>query len=194
MFSHYLLPFLEWNRNLSLFFGSFLVGEVSVIGASFLAGQGKIPLIQIFIASLAGTFTFDILIFSIARWFRSFPGFQAYHRKHSEAFETATVITGKNPLLILLYSKFLHGTRTISLALLADREISFPKFLLADIGGTLIWLVTSMAIGYFAGKGVHGLRMFERRIEFILTGVFLLIVAIRVIRYRHNKRQNKNSA
>ncbi len=189
MFLHALAPFFLANRIISLFIGSFFFGEVSIIGASFLAGQGKVSLFEIFFIGFLATLCFDFLIFIIVHKFCELPSYLRYKKKHAEAFETAKATTGKNPLSMLLYSKFLYGTRILSIALLVDQNTSFSRFVIADLLGTFLWLTSSIALGYFAGKGIHGLQMLSRNIELLFTGIFLLFIAFRILRHHRNKKR-----
>ena len=183
MFNETILKLLQAHEIAALFLGSFLIGEIIIIPAAFLAAQGIISLTNIFLMGFFGTILFDHVCLFISRFFFiKSPRFRKYQEKHQELFAITELITGKHPFFILFYNKFLQGTRIISIMLLSLRKISLKKFLIFDISGTILWLAVTMTVGWFAGKGISNITSITYKIESGLTILFVLFISLRIVK------------
>ncbi len=164
-------------------------GETAVLGLSFLAGQGALPLWAIIPGSFLGMVLLDSFwfFFPRTRWGvkvkqKSRDNFVQY-RKLEERIQT---LSHKNDVIILLISKILLGTRILILIYLSMREITFWKFLRFNSIATGIWAIALGYIGWFAGLGYYSLAQATDDITiagFYIAGAialfYLMLLSIR---------------
>jgi membrane protein DedA with SNARE-associated domain len=76
----------------------------------------------------------------------------------------------------LLYAKFVPGLNTVAAPVAGMAQISYPRFLLFDIGGTLLWAGSSLVAGFLLGKKVDILLSRSRQLGHAFT--YLAVGAI----------------
>lgn len=69
----------------------------------------------------------------------------------------------------LLYAKFVPGLNTVAAPVAGIARISYPRFLLFDIGGTLLWAGSSLLLGYLLGKKVDMVLSRSRQLGHAFT-------------------------
>lgn len=91
--------------------------------------------------------------------------------------------------LTLLWAKFVPGLGAVAPPIAGQTGISYPRFLVYDTAGSLLWASTFMFTGRFFGDAI-------RRNEGLLhwfghfAGVLLLLLVVAVVAYRFWSRQH----
>lgn len=161
----------------ALFFGAFFFGETVVITAAFLSAQGLWSPFNVFLLSLLGTITADVLWFLFGHYiFSFFQGRAKDTEENVRLLRALERLTGKRPFLALLFIKFLYGTRILTIIYLSLRKINFLTFLIFDTLGTIVWLALIVPIGWLAGRSIVNFLPFLD--TFTLTVVFLVLAGV----------------
>lgn len=164
----------------ALFFGGFFFGETVIIPAAFLAGQDILSLTEVFWVTYLGTIIADTLWF-----FAGPPLFRFAHRfewiaKRSESvLMKVETLYANQPFRALLVSKFVYGTRILTIIYLSFRKISAVRFLVVNLLGTFVWLLAIVAIGWLAGKSIINLIPVLSDLKYVLLIIVALIVIIK---------------
>lgn len=140
-----------------IFVGALVFGETVIIPAAALAAHGHWTVPAVVGWAFAGTVTADALWFAAAhgafgRVASRFPPGGA----HPEALAWLDRRAGHRPARLLLFVKFVYGTRILSIAYLASRDVRAREFVLFDAVGTAVWLAVIVPVGWFVGRGVAG--------------------------------------
>lgn len=165
-----------------IFLGAFFFGETVIITAAFLATQGVVSLEAVFLFSLAGTLVADIVWFYVGRSALTVTRrFAVYKEKYQGFLSVLERIYGTKPFLVLLFIKFLYGTRILTILYLSMRRMRLYVFLLFDFIGTALWLAAIIALGYFVGRsvGVEGVITSVQRAEMAVLLLLALFFAVR---------------
>lgn len=182
------IEFLSQYDASIIFLGSVFFGESVIIAASYVAAQGVWGIPLVFIYAFLGTILSDSLWFwigkKLSKWLHTKPSFQKKYQRYTPFIEK---IGGKKPFLVLLFIKFLYGTRIITIVYLSIRRIPFSKFLLFNSIGTAIWLCVIIAIGWGVEKGLAYLLPVFSKIEYTILVIVLLIIAFRLFSVWTNK-------
>lgn len=171
--------------------GAFFLGESVLIPAAFLAGQGMWSLTEVFIVAYVGTLLSDAVWFWFGpRIFAFAHGFEAVKKK-SDIFLPKIEHLGNQPFHLLLVSKFVYGTRILTIIYLSKR-VTTLAFTLYNLLGTFLWLLAVMLVGYLAGKSIVNLLPIFSDAKYLALGILILIVAINLgnalMRKRFEKR------
>lgn len=185
----FIYSILQFYGPVMIFAGSVLFGESIILTASVLSAQGLWSPFLVFLLAFLGT------IISDGMWFFFGNRFMVWRmkRKKQKKEETNMLsfvekISHQKPFYVLLFIKFLYGTRILTILYLAHRKISFTKFLLFDALGTIIWLIVLIPIGLLTGKGVLNLTQGVRTFEYIITTIAVLIIFYRLVLLWINKK------
>ncbi len=181
-FSVIIVNLLSFYQLPAIFWGAFFFGETVVITAAFLSAQGIWSLLNVFWLALAGTLISDALWFLFGKSFlKLLNRWQRYQQKHDKFVKKLERILGRRPFLVLLFIKFLYGTRILTIIYLSLRKIRFRTFLIFNTIGTLVWLVVMIAIGWLAGKGIANVIPVFHRIGYALSLLVLFLIIFKVI-------------
>ncbi|HBB37747.1 MAG: hypothetical protein UV82_C0013G0035 [Candidatus Magasanikbacteria bacterium GW2011_GWD2_43_18] len=161
----------------AIFLGAFFFGETVIVSAAFLAGQGLWSLGIVFSLAFLGTIISDLIWFLFGTaLLKLFMKWKRSRKKVEELKQEEVPLQSHTPFFVLLFIKFLYGTRILTIIYIASRKMNFWLFLLYDAIGTVLWLCVMLAIGWAAARGTHNWSpLFER------TGYALGVLAITLI-------------
>lgn len=161
----------------AILLGSILFGETVIITAAFLSAQGYWSPVIVFVLSLIGTISSDIVWFILGKysveWLRKW---NWYKTQEEKIMQKAKYLKGSQPWLALLFIKFLYGTRIIMMVYFSIQKIPIRKILVYNIIGTTIWLIVMIAIGWLAGKSIINLTSYVNRLEYIIPVLIAVLI------------------
>ena len=173
----FILSLLTTYQLPAIFLGAFFFGETVIVTAAFLAGQGIWSLWTVFVLSLSGTLLSDSLWFIFGQSILQFLQKWKKGRRKIDALKKEEVPLKKyTPFFVLLFIKFLYGTRIITILYLSSRKLNFWLFLLFDTIGTVVWLIVMMAIGWSVSQGTYQWSPLLQRTEYVLVLLALTLV------------------
>lgn len=176
----------------AIFVGAFFFGEAVIITASFLAAQGFWSVANVFWLAFAGTVLSDALWFifgrrvlvHLHRW-------EKYQMQSEKILASLHRWTGGRPFLVLLFVKFLYGTRILTILFLSAHKMRFLTFVFFDAIGTVVWLAVIISIGWLAGRSLVDLAPYLNKFEFVAVFLLLIILAIRLFTTWLSKKLTK---
>jgi len=193
MFSiDFLANLLISYQAVAIFLGAFFFGETVIITSAFLAVQGLWSIKIVFWLALVGTVVSDALWFFFGHYlFVKFKRWQEKREKYDKFLLKLEKLTGQKPFLMLLFIKFLYGTRILTIIYLSFRRMSFWTFLLFNTLGTILWLVVILSLGWFSSQGIANIVPIFQRLEYAISFLVLILVAYKLILIWIEKRVAK---
>lgn len=177
-----LASFLIAHQVPAIFFSSMIFGDAVIMTAAFLSGQGIWSPITVFILTFFGTLVADIFWFFLGRKsLTKFHKWEAYRKKSEKILAVIEKIAGSRPLLFLFITKFLYGTRIITIVYVSLRNINFFKFIAVDSFGTLLWLFVIVPVSWFIGKSTVGLSELIGVTKIALIFLLFVFLITRII-------------
>jgi membrane protein DedA with SNARE-associated domain len=170
---------LALHKSWIVFVGTFFLGESVVLTSSALAAHGSWSVAAVAVWAFAGTVLSDTV------WFRSATiGLNRWSagEKDERMIRLAARLDrlgGDRPYRVLLFAKFVYGTRIASLAYMAARKVPLRKFIIFDAVGTLFWLAVMIPLGWAIGRGLDNLGTDLKRLEGVILTAVLLAAAIK---------------
>ena len=184
------LPFFEPYSYLLPFLGGVFGGEETIILISMLAAQGFITFWNVFIFSFLGTILADSIWFFFGK---TFLWEKIKKRKYfSKWFDKVAFIIDNTVrdyhFLALLFTKFLYGTRLITIMYLSREKMTFLKFSFYNAIVTFIWTAVIVPLGWFAGKGVTIIIEVLKNVQLAIIALIIFAIGFYLIRVWINKR------
>ncbi len=106
------------------------------------------------------------------------------------SFEAATCVVktqrtvGKHGATALLFAKWVPGLSTVAAPIAGQAEIPYPKFVLFDMAGTLLWAGAWLFAGRFFGDlAKRSSHFFAELGHYALVLVVIAVVAVIVVRF-----------
>ena len=166
------------SHNYIISFAAGLITEELVLFLAILSGKGGIPFWAVFFFGILGALCIDIVYFILAR-----TKFITYLRKIrlvSKSFGKMPKFVRnfgeKNKLANLIVSKFIYGTRMISIMTISIKGIKFEKFIAYDLLALIIWGVILLPLGWLAGRGITSFLHVAKNLEKFLLFALLIII------------------
>jgi len=174
-----LIPFLGSYFLIVAIIGTILSGNLFVILIATLSGQGIFTYWQVLVVSLIGTFIADTIWFNMGKTkplkdIIKRPHF-LYNYHHIKKILRRS--TEKNKFLVFLGSKFIYGTRIITLMYAGRKKMHAKDFIIYNFASSSIWVTLLVTLGFLAGKGFDKFLEFFNNLRTALT-VFILIIAL----------------
>lgn len=199
--SEYIFSILSNHPELSVFLGTFLLGDEMVYFFAFLAGQGLIPLLAVILFSIIGNGGCDIFWYSVARFdflrfFRKTLKKQV--KKHKGELKKEKLINKKGGLLLLLVlSKFFYGTRLLAIFYVGKKIKSFTTIIIYNTLAVIIWVISVSLLVFFLSILIpipfEEIQDFHKILSYailIVLGLFLLskFIIPKIINFYSKKR------
>jgi len=169
--------------------GSFFGGEETIILIAILSATDFIPFSTVLIFSYIGTLLSDSLWYWVGGRFSKWIDKREKIRKgFSQITGFATRIAKNNIFLILLTTKFLYGTRIVTIFYLARKPIPFLIFTLYNMVVTLLWATAICIVGWLTGRGITNLAKIFDNITYGIGIIALTAVALYALRIWLNRK------
>ncbi len=170
-----------------VFFGFFLPGDSLLFVAGLLADTEYLDMhvslliILLIIAAVSGSF----VGYLTGKW----AGFYLLNRKDSFFFkkkyiDVTQAFYQKHGMMAFILGRFLPVVRTFVTILAGMAKIDFPKFLLFNLLGATIWIVTMVLSGHFLGRIFPNITSY---LEIIVISMILVSAIPVVITWFRNR-------
>lgn len=165
--------------HLVVYFGAFFLGENGILAAFMLSFQGYLSPQTVFIYAVLGSLSADIF------WYFTTTVFlKRFYEKKLVKQETSSEqkmflfkIAEKHIFLFLTFIKFLVGMRLFfTIYILLKKHISFWKYLLINVIGTILFVSVLFPLGWLLGKGVSSALSLEKGIAGLLSVVIVIMI------------------
>jgi membrane-associated protein len=184
------ITFIVFAEN-GLFFAFFLPGDYLVFLAGVFCGTGildvpiLILLISMFTAAVLGSLVGYIFGKYFGDMFENRPDSLFFKKKHIDTTRRYFEKYGSRTLII---SRFLPIVRTFAPILAGLVKMGFPAFLVNNVLGGAIWIVTLTGVGYLFGERFPGIVDY---VEYIIL-FFLAVTTFTVVKGYFNARKEMN--
>ncbi|MBX4212249.1 VTT domain-containing protein [Candidatus Pacearchaeota archaeon] len=181
-FIDYLVSNVQSHSHLVSLVASIFIGEEAMLFLAFLAGEGIIPLWQVFFYSIVGIAFADSIIFWLGRaHLVDFLKRKVNVDRYKKAINFIHKTAGKSEVLSLTLSKFVYGSRMVTIFYFSSKKHSFRRFLLSDIISLAVWSGIMVSLAWLAGKGLSISFHAVKHIEKVVTIIFLFLVVLYII-------------
>lgn len=168
-----------------------LPGETAIVAAAVLAADGALSLPLVILAGAAGAVIGDSAAFWIGRggsgplrrWIGRFAG-------PDRLMAAERMVRRQGPALVFT-GRFLPGIRIAINLSCGAGQMSYPRFLLFDALGGLVWSAQAALLGYFAGRAFAD----QIWVAFVVAfGVTALVASFVGVRERRRVRREETAA
>ena len=179
-FLNYLLSLFAAHGAWISFIGGFFGGEEFIIALAFLAAKNFIPIWEIFIFSFLGIFLHDIVVYSIGRLqiVQNIQKFEKFTHVSKRYEHIIVKIDERGTFNLLLITKFVFGTRLLSLFYLGFKKTKIKDFLIASFFVELLWVVIIISLGWIFGNSFYLIWDVFKNIPLAIAAILLLGFAL----------------
>ncbi len=158
----------------AIFLGAGLEGETAVVTGGVLAHRGLVPLADVVVAAILGSFVADQGFFLFGRHFREHRFVRRIRGK--PAFARALEWMERYPRGFIFCYRFVYGIRTVSPVAIGTSRIGTPTFVAVNALAATVWGSLFTGIGNVFGQGLETL-VGRIGIGHLLIGAAVVVVA-----------------
>ena len=168
-----------------------LPGETAIVAAAVLAADGSLSLPLVILAGAVGAVIGDSTAFwigragggPIKRFVTRFAG--------ADRLEAAERMVRRHGGALVFVGRFLPGIRIAINLSCGAGQMAYPRFLLFDVLGGIVWASQAALLGYFAGKVFAG----QLWVAFVVAfGVTALVGGFVAVKERQRVRRERAAA
>ncbi|MCB0882278.1 MAG: DedA family protein [Thermoleophilia bacterium] len=162
-----------------------LPGETAIVGAAVLAAHGKGHLLLVIAAGALGAMLGDSLAFWIGRWGAGPIQRFLTRMVGAKRYAQADAMVERNARPLVIGGRFLPGLRIAVNMACGSGHLTYPRFLMYESIGAVLWSTQAALLGYFAGKAFAE----QTWVAFVVAGGVMVVVAFVITRREHAMRR-----
>jgi len=170
--------------------GALFEGETVLVLAGLFAHRGVLDLPLLVLLGAIGGALGDTVYFAVGRRYGTallerFP-------KFAPAADRVQALIQRFPELTIFGIRFLYGLRTVGPAVIGSSAVSWPRFLLLNALGAVVWSACWVSAGYVLGEAAQRLlgRVMHVEREFFLGALLVALVITIGLRLRRRKNHS----
>ena len=168
-----------------------LPGETAIVAASVLAADGKLNILLVILAGAAGAVLGDCTAYWIGRAGGGPIKRTVMRFAGEDRLEAAERMVARQGPALVVVGRFLPGIRIAINLSCGAGQMAFPRFLVFDCIGAIVWASQAALLGYFAGKAFAD----QLWVAFVVAfGVTALIGGFVALKERRRVRAERAAA
>jgi len=189
-----LAAWIQQYGYVAVFIGTFFEGESVALLGGFIAHGRLLDLTLVMVVTFAGSFCGDQTAFWLGRRYGSRwkPKSLIVQRRMAQAED----LLNRYQIPVLLGFRFVYGIRNATPFVAGSiTSIAWPRFILLNAAGALIWATSIPAIGFYFGHTAESLLGSSKAYEVgVLAGLVSVALLIWLIRFLRARRQAARSS
>ena len=162
-----------------------LPGETVLLFAGFLAYQGETRLVWTIAIAIAGATTGDSLGYLVGRYGGN-AFFDRYVRRFkflSRQFDGAKALFLRHGHWAVFTGRFITGLRVFAGPLAGLFKMPYPRFLVYNFSGAVIWATVIACLGFLFGRSLENLAHVAKNFNRLTLGLVGVLVLVGLIVY-----------
>ena len=172
----------------ALFIGSLMEGETALITGSFLAHRGYFEISKVALICFLAAQTIDMIYFIVGR--RQGRKFVQKRPKLESKMNKLMSWIEAHPIMLMIFYRFLYGVRIPLVIAFGLSSYSLVRFAVLSFIGTVLWVASYSALGYYFGVFIKANFSIIQEYEFVI--VVAIIVISMVVFYLIRKHNATN--
>lgn len=167
--------------------GALFEGETVLVLAGLFAHRGVLDLPWVIAIGAIGGAAGDIVYFALGRRYGA--ELLARFPRFAPAAERVHALIRRHPELSIFGIRFLYGLRTVGPAVIGSSGVPWPRFLLLNAFGALVWSACWVGAGYVLGEAEQRLlgRVMHVEREFAIGVLLVAVIATIALRLRRRR-------
>lgn len=165
-------------------------GETTIVVAALFAGIGHLNILIVVLVAVLASIIGDNLAFAIGDFGgrRLIENYGKYFFITAARLKRLELFFNKYGNKIVVVARFIEGLRQLNGFIAGISNMKWPKFLLYNFLGALLWVSVWAGVGYYGGTHI---RIVLKYGTYFSIGVFIIIVGLilwHVLKMRENRR------
>ena len=172
----------------ALFFGFVLPGETAVVYGGVLAANGKVAVALVLVVVVAAAIVGDSVGFEVGRRLGGRLTDSRMLRKHRTKVASAQEYLRRRGGRAVVLGRFTAFLRAVMPGLAGASRMVYPRFLVFNAIGGVLWGSACVLLGYFAA---HSLSLVTRTLGWVSAACVLVIASGLLIGWHRHRQRNR---
>lgn len=172
-----------------LFFGFFLPGDSLLITAGILASTGYLDLRLLIGLSIGGAVIGDQVNYTIGR--RLGPGLVRRNERFQSYLGRAEKFYEDHGSKTVTIARFVPVIRTFAPAVAGAARMKYPRFVVYNVAGGVLWVLTTTLLGYVLGSTIPQIDNYLLVVIAVVVGLSLVPV---ILEWRKMRNKGRDKA
>ena len=173
-------------------------GDAGIVASFVFALRTQVPILEVLLAAVLGTLIADTIWYYFGKSILSFlrKRFHRYYKNEERMLKAVNkYIPANKPGRLLLVTKFMYGTRVLTIIYLSFNRLAFKRFALLDSIATFFYLGTLFIATKLFVVGTYKLLSSVNDVVIALIALVLSFILVRAIsEWLIKKVQQNNGA
>ncbi len=167
--------------------GALFEGETVLVIAGLFAHRGVLDLPLLVALGALGGAIGDIAYFTLGRRYGS--ALLERYPKFAPAAERVQALIERFPEFAVFGIRFLYGLRTVGPAVIGASAVSWPRFLVLNALGAVVWSACWVGAGYMLGEAAQRLlgHVLHIEREFFIGAIVVALIVTVALRLRRRR-------
>jgi membrane protein DedA with SNARE-associated domain len=177
-------------------FGIPVPGETILIASAVYAGAGRLNMISVVVIAVVAAVLGDNVGYLIGRYggHRLIDRYGKYVLLPPERVRKAEDFFMRHGGKIVTVARFVDGLRQANGIIAGMTLMPWPRFLLFNTLGALLWVGAWSTVGFFAGQHLDTLYPQIQRYELILAALVVAGIVLMIVRHLRRRRRGRQAA
>lgn len=170
----------------ALFFGFVLPGETAVVYGGVLADAGKVSVVVVLLVVIMAAVVGDSVGFEVGRKLGPRLGRAPVLRHHPDRFAAAQEYLRRRGGRAVVMGRFTAFLRAVMPGLAGASRMEYPRFLVFNVAGGVLWGSACVLLGYFAAHSINRITHYLG----LTSGAIIVVIVIGLLWAWHRRSRD----
>lgn len=170
----------------ALFFGFVLPGETAVVYGGVLADAGKVSVVVVLLVVIVAAVVGDSVGFEVGRKLGPRLGRAPVLRHHPDRFAAAQEYLRRRGGRAVVMGRFTAFLRAVMPGLAGASRMEYPRFLVFNVAGGVLWGSACVLLGYFAAHSINRITHYLG----LTSGAIIVVIVIGLLWAWHRRSRD----
>lgn len=170
----------------ALFFGFVLPGETAVVYGGVLADAGKVSVVLVLLVVIVAAVVGDSVGFEVGRKLGPRLGRAPVLRRHPDRLAAAQEYLRRRGGRAVVMGRFTAFLRAVMPGLAGASRMEYPRFLVFNVAGGVLWGSACVLLGYFAAHSINRITHYLG----LTSGAIIVVIVIGLLWAWHRRSRD----
>ncbi|HEX3223833.1 MAG TPA: DedA family protein [Nocardioides sp.] len=170
----------------ALFFGFVLPGETAVVYGGVLADAGKVSVVLVLLVVIVAAVVGDSVGFEVGRKLGPRLGRAPVLRRHPDRLAAAQEYLRRRGGRAVVMGRFTAFLRAVMPGLAGASRMEYPRFLVFNVAGGVLWGSACVLLGYFAAHSISRITHYLG----LTSGAIVVVIVIGLLWAWHRRSRD----
>ena len=169
-----------------------LPGETTLIAAAIFAGVGELNIFWLIAIAIVTAVVGDNIGFAIGNFGgeRLLLRYGKYIGVTKKRLDRVNAFFNRRGPIVVVIARFIEGLRQLNGIIAGMSTMRWPRFLIFNITGAVIWVIMWSTVGYYGGSHINTLLKYQTYVSIAFGVLVVALLARHFVKRRKERRED----